>query len=430
MTTSPRHRDVHLVLPDAAHEQVVVTDGGALPRRRVQLAAGESTAQAVRRDLMADADLPDVAILDLLFDEREFDLNDDGRPLRALALLGPAPAGWAPPAGWRWRRAEEAMGGSSADPVTGPPTWLASLQQWAAEWAGAEEVPAARAAWARPAWWADMTAWIHRQLATAGRHATGPVEQVRHWGISAVLRVPTDGGPVWVKEVFPVFAYEPAITALVAHRVPRTAPAVLAAEGTRLMMAEVEGGLYAAHPEDTAVPYAALHDLQAVVSVDEALAAGVPDRRFTSLAADLHAALVHPVVAEVLRCTPADADRLAERIAAAAAGLADLPDVLVHGDFHPGNVIDGPVILDWSDAAVSNPLVDAAVWDRWLDDGTAWRQLAGTWGMADTGAGRAAVQAYHLVSYARIVTALEPAHRFQQLDGLREHHRMMVEALR
>ena len=121
MTTSPRHRDVHLVLPDAAHEQVVVTDGGALPRRRVQLAAGESTAQAVRRDLMADADLPDVAILDLLFDEREFDLNDDGRPLRALALLGPAPAGWAPPAGWRWRRAEEAMGGGSADPVTGMP---------------------------------------------------------------------------------------------------------------------------------------------------------------------------------------------------------------------------------------------------------------------------------------------------------------------
>ena len=55
-------------------------------------------------------------------------------------------------------------------------------------------------------------AWKNAGLDQFGhdcRHATGPVEQVRHWGISAVLRVPTDGGPVWVKEVFPVFAYEP-----------------------------------------------------------------------------------------------------------------------------------------------------------------------------------------------------------------------------
>lgn len=34
-----------------------------------------------------------------------------------------------------------------------------------------------------------------------------------------------------------------------------------------------------------------------------------------------------------------------------------LPHTLVHGDFHAGNVL-GSTIIDWSDAAVANPLFD------------------------------------------------------------------------
>jgi aminoglycoside phosphotransferase (APT) family kinase protein len=34
-----------------------------------------------------------------------------------------------------------------------------------------------------------------------------------------------------------------------------------------------------------------------------------------------------------------------------------LPHTLIHGDFHPGNVVGG-TIIDWSDAAVANPLHD------------------------------------------------------------------------
>jgi aminoglycoside phosphotransferase (APT) family kinase protein len=45
--------------------------------------------------------------------------------------------------------------------------------------------------------------------------------------------------------------------------------------------------------------------------------------------------------------------------------LANLPqdDKLLHGDFHPGNIMltaDGPVIIDWIDAALGHPLADLA----------------------------------------------------------------------
>jgi hypothetical protein len=40
-----------------------------------------------------------------------------------------------------------------------------------------------------------------------------------------------------------------------------------------------------------------------------------------------------------------------------------LPDTLIHGDLHPGNIVatsDAYVVVDWSDTAVSNPFVDLA----------------------------------------------------------------------
>ena len=50
---------------------------------------------------------------------------------------------------------------------------------------------------------------------------------------------------------------------------------------------------------------------------------------------------------------------LPDRVAAVAA--CGVPDTLVHGDFHPGNVAGRPddyVILDWGDSFVGHPLLD------------------------------------------------------------------------
>ena len=44
-----------------------------------------------------------------------------------------------------------------------------------------------------------------------------------------------------------------------------------------------------------------------------------------------------------------------------------IPDTFVHGDFHTGNVRwteTGPVIFDWGDCGVGNPLLDLPPFDR------------------------------------------------------------------
>lgn len=97
--------------------------------------------------------------------------------------------------------------------------------------------------------------------------------------------------------------------------------------------------------------------------------AGKLGRMLGKLHADIHARQGAPDL-------PDNNDRLQKRIAsiaeapdeyrqAAQDALARLPrgSSLLHGDFHPGNVIltpDGPVVIDWPDASRGHPLSDVA----------------------------------------------------------------------
>jgi aminoglycoside phosphotransferase (APT) family kinase protein len=90
---------------------------------------------------------------------------------------------------------------------------------------------------------------------------------------------------------------------------------------------------------------------------DDLLALGLPDWR----AAPLTRAITD-VVARNPVATPA-LDRfvatLPDRFAAIAA--CGIPDTLVHGDFHPGNLRgdgDNLTLLDWGDSGVGHPLLD------------------------------------------------------------------------
>ena len=185
--------------------------------------------------------------------------------------------------------------GTPADQIQVPHELRTAFAQCLAELAGAP-VPAARAAWAREGWHEDVEAW-----------AGMPLEQAHSWPLAAVLR----NGDIWFKAVFPLFHHEPAITAAIGL--------------PRLLRADHERGwmlLEGARGEPGGDHEAALRALARVhrewsTRVDEALALGAPDRRAPSA----------------------------------------LPPTLIHGDFHPGNVL-GSTIIDWSDAAVANPLHD------------------------------------------------------------------------
>ena len=102
----------------------------------------------------------------------------------------------------------------------------------------------------------------------------------------------------------------------------------------------------------------------------ELITIGVPDRRL---------ALMVPRIALVARHRPLPwiveqrraLDRLVSGLPARLAAIADcgVPDTLVHGDFHPGNVAGPPdryVILDWGDSFVGHPLIDELVFTERL----------------------------------------------------------------
>jgi len=156
--------------------------------------------------------------------------------------------------------------------------------------------PPLRPVWSQPGWHEQAEAW-------AGQ----PLEQLRIWPLSAVLL----GEDVVFKAVFPLFRHEPAITE--ALGVPR----VLRSDHERgwMLMERLTGEEGGDHG-DAMRALAAVH--RAWVSrVDQALALGAHDRRAPSA----------------------------------------LPHTLIHGDIHPGNILGG-TIIDWSDAAVANPLHD------------------------------------------------------------------------
>jgi Phosphotransferase enzyme family len=184
--------------------------------------------------------------------------------------------------------------GVPTDEVDVPAQLRAGFEQCVAELRGAP-VPAARPPWARSGWLEQAEEW-----------AGMPLAQVRTWPLSAVLR----NDDTWFKAtMLPLFAAEPAVTEAIGM------PPVLRTDRERgwLLLAGADGAV------DHATSLRAIAQVHRSWTdrVDEALALGVHDRRAPS----------------------------------------ELPHTLIHGDFHPWNIL-GSTIIDWSDAAVANPLHD------------------------------------------------------------------------
>lgn len=185
--------------------------------------------------------------------------------------------------------------------------------------------------------------------------------QQRTWNLSSVWRL--DGA--WLKEGPPFLGHERNVVTWLGKRVPDLVPRVLKAEGSRMLLADVPGtDRYEAEPAEIMGMVEDLCMIQRLVAdhLDELLALGVPDWR------------EDPFTARVSRTVDAYADQLAPDERARLAKLVDglpvrfaalaacgIPDTLVHGDFHPGNVrSDGVrrVILDWPDSVIGHPALD------------------------------------------------------------------------
>lgn len=275
-----------------------------------------------------------------------------------------------------------------------------------------------RAPYAIPGGPAASVAWA---LAAAGRDGLTAVQQ-RTWNLSMIWRLEAAGAPVaWLKQVPPMFAHEPAVLALVDGAAPGLVPTVLrAAAPGRMLLAHVPGeDRYDADADFRAAVAADWHPAQAHFAgrIDELLAAGVPDRRFD---ADRWARVAEPLL-DRIDGLAALLDGLPARLAAIRA--CGLPDTLVHGDLHPGNVrADGDtrVIVDWGDATVAHPAYDVLRLAEGLDEPGkvlhAWAQrwradLPGTEPERAVDLIRPVAELRAAAAYADFLDRIEPAER-------------------
>jgi Phosphotransferase enzyme family len=256
------------------------------------------------------------------------------------------------------------VGEAGADGIT--ITYLAETAgaETAEPWDGVLDEHPLRLPYAEPGGPAADLAWAERVLTGRGYIRTGRAVQVRTWNLSSLWRIPVEGQTLWLKAVPPFFAHEGALVQALASAGERV-PNLLGHEPGRMLMTEIPGDdLYGA-PLPVLLPMVdLLVGLQRrwADRTDALMRLGLPDWRGARLAPAIEA-----VVARYGPQAPPKARALLERFAAGLTGrLAEvaacgLPDTLVHGDFHPGNLRGSAAaltLLDWGDSAIGHPLLD------------------------------------------------------------------------
>lgn len=299
------------------------------------------------------------------------------------------------------------------------------------------QVPSQRTPWGRPGWLAEVTAWIETALAARNETVVPPVEVARSWGLSCVLKAQTANLTAYCKTVadLPLFVNEAAVVAVLSRLFPGSVPQPLAVHADRswLLLPELKEmvGWHAplAQRQAMLADFAQLQQT-AVSHVPTLLAAGCLDRRLAQLPAQIEAFLTADMVLAAVSVEEQSQLRaLIPQLQAACARLSTfgLPETLVHGDLHGGNVAveNGRfVYFDWTDACISHPFFDMvdiffeketavqtqlrdAYLAQWADYGPP-EQLLAAWSLANVLA-----SVHHGVSYWQILANIEPQERHQ-----------------
>jgi len=364
----------------------------------------------------------------------------EGDLIPTLVLTEPAGPEWTPPAGLAFRPVPTP--GNLPSPIRPRADELLS------ELLGNTPPPSLRPRWMRRGWFDRASTWMRAAATDAGRPLTGDPRPYFLRGISALLRASTDGPDLFLKAVFPPFHAEPVLTRLLAERFPEAVPTVVAIEPDEgWLIVEDIGSAWVGDVPEADRPTALGRGAAALVAIQRAMApevgslrtlldAGAPHRPLAELTSSVTAAIgPDGIGVGDGGIEPDRAERVREAVAASVARVqaVGIPESVVHGDFHSGNaalVDDRIVIIDWSDAAISNPAIDLVTWIAWSRDRPSEVEAAteawvDAWsGVVDGDALRAILDdvlivgaAYQIVSYDGIRRALEPATRYTMTGG-------------
>ncbi len=429
-------REIVILVPHPIRPAVLTTmDGPALPRAT---SAGASTTDHLDAVAARLGSLP--TVLRIVAGR----MGEDGEPdqlLVDLETIGPDP-----PEGLDWTDSD------ALDLIAAAPTALRGAIERAIrrrrDGPGPLDPP-----WTHPGWFGRASTWMTARMTALGRPATTPPRVVYLWGISIVLRAESAAGAMYLKASAPIFRHEAAVTAALAEATPGLVTRVAAVEpeeGWLLMDDHGQVHLGDAEQERWVL------GLEAHATIQQAWTARTGDLTRAGAA-------IRPI-SELADALPrfADRDSLASQLSAAdrrawgsampgfVAACRRLDELgpaqtLVHGDFHPWNVADepaGPRVFDWTDAAVSHPFTDLAVYvtrardvalrramrDSYL---ARWAGLLEPDPLAEAGELSIVVGTlYQVDSYLRILESLAPDDLWDLATAAGSWARAAVEALR
>ncbi|HEY0736234.1 MAG TPA: aminoglycoside phosphotransferase family protein [Herpetosiphonaceae bacterium] len=429
MSTTPPQWNTHLyaIIQHSAEPGVLVlsnAQGWTLPHAqvdgRIWTPELEQVILAIREKLALDS-----IVLRCAWSKSDHETQQ----LSALYVLEPRDRSWTPPADARW------IGREALDELALPDPDLHTAVVAYFEDQGDELRPA----WDQPGWFAAAERWIHKQLAQRGYQLSAPVEQVKSWGLSCVLRARTTAGAMYFKVASrrALFGDEPRLMATLAAEHPGYVPAPLAIDWDQswMLLSDVGPDLRQTPEREAWKTALRLHSQvqqSFAAHPERVLAIGGVDRRLDRLALEVESLLHKPEALDRL----SDEERqqvesLRPRVEQMCRELAggDVPQMLAHGDLHGGNIAlhdDRYLCFDWTDGCLTHPFFDLVTMledaeenldaeaaldlrDAYLEQWTSYApidQLRELWTLAEP-----LGSLHQAVSYYHIVESVEPAAR-------------------
>ncbi|WP_169743789.1 phosphotransferase [Deinococcus misasensis] len=223
--------------------------------------------------------------------------------------------------------------------------------------------------WHDKTWLPETLNWTRDALQDHSWALTGDPELIKSWQISVLYRLPTSGGPVYLKSVPDFFAREGHLTHWLHALNKGAAPKVLKnhPEQRIFLMQGAGQDKVEASAARSAVELLATVQRQTETHTHELLALGCLDRRcsvlkthFQDLLNDEKALSVNNLLSveeqnRLKNALPLLLDLLEEL------DHSPIAPTLLHGDLHLGNVVahEGHLtFLDWSDGAIGHPFLD------------------------------------------------------------------------
>lgn len=374
----------------------------------------------------------DMAVLRLLASR----WDEAARIMNGLVLMETLTSDWKPPEGSRW------VDCAGLDAVVLAEEWMRPALEQAVNMLNQAPL-AVHTPWFLWGWFAEASEWTQETLTARGYRLLRPPEAFKNGAISAVLRAETEQGNVYFKVAIklPLFGHEPKLTQALGALYPEMIQAPLAIDVERRWMLTTDIGteLRESKPsqetlENVLRTYARLQ-IDTVSHIDPLFEVGCLDRRL-----DVLASQIDGLLADEGCCTLLSAEERAEwqasgdRLKALCQQLAGyhLPNTLVHGDFHGGNIaLQGDQIrfFDWTDACVSHPFFDltpivnldepekaAALQEAYLAEWTAYEPIER---LREACAIALIVGALHqAVSYQGIFNGIEADQRAEWAEGV------------